>query len=152
MGPPWRIDPTTHRTMNKHSYHGAAFAPCLDDVMNLANGLLCSDCDWPSPTGGRLPDYHCHVWIQHPSSSPCCMKGHSPLVWPPCLHGSPWEGRKEGNVLFNYALFYYLRLYGVKYMVKDHSDSEKGNPLPPYRLLVPINSNVSFICIIPQIG
>ena len=62
-------------------------------------------------------------------------------------------GRKEeGNVLFNYALFYYLRLYGVRHMVKDHSDSEKGNPLPPYRLLFPINSNVSFICIIPQIG
>ena len=59
-------------------------------------------------------------------------------------------GRKEGNVLFNYALFYYLLLYGVRHMVKDHSDSEKGNPLPPYRLLFPINSNVSFICIIPQ--
>ena len=24
-------------------------------------------------------------------------------------------------------------------MVKDHSDSEKGNPLPPHRLLFPIN-------------
>ena len=23
MGPPWRIDPTTHRTMRKHSYHRA---------------------------------------------------------------------------------------------------------------------------------
>ena len=29
-------------------------------------------------------------------------------------------------------------------MVKDHSDSEKGNPLPPHRLLFPINSNGSF--------
>ena len=36
------------------------------------------------------------------------------------------------NVLFNDALnTFYLRLYGVRYMVKDHSDSEKGNPLPP---------------------
>ena len=25
-------------------------------------------------------------------------------------------------------------------MVKDHSDSEKGNPLPPHRLLLSINS------------
>ena len=33
-------------------------------------------------------------------------------------------------------------------MVKDHSDSEKGNPLPPLRLLLLINSNGSFICII----
>ena len=38
----------------------------------------------------------------------------------------PREGRKEGNVLFNDALnTFYLRLYGVKYMVKDHSDSER---------------------------
>ena len=33
------------------------------------------------------------------------------------------------NVLFNDALnTFYLRLYGVRHMVKDHSDSEKGNP------------------------
>ena len=35
--------------------------------------------------------------------------------------------RKEGNVLFNDALnTFYLRLYGVRHMVKDHSDSERG--------------------------
>ena len=57
----------------------------------------------------------------------------------------------EGNVLFNDALnTFYLRLYGVRHMVKDHSDSEKGNPLPPHRLLFPINSKGSFICTIPQ--
>ena len=61
--------------------------------------------------------------------------------------------RKEGNVLFNDALnTFYLRLYGVKHMVKDHSDSEKGNPLPPHRLLLSINSKGSFICTIPQTG
>ena len=37
-------------------------------------------------------------------------------------------------------------------MVKDHSDSEIGNPLPPHRLLLPINSKGSFICTIPQTG
>ena len=59
--------------------------------------------------------------------------------------------RKEGNVLFNDALnTFYLRLYGVRHMVKDHSDSEKGNPL--HRLLFPINSKGSFICTIPQRG
>ena len=36
--------------------------------------------------------------------------------------------RNEGNVLFDDALnTFYLRLYGVRHMVKDHSDSEKGN-------------------------
>ena len=35
-------------------------------------------------------------------------------------------GRKEGNVLFNDALnTFYLRLYGVTHMVKDHSDSKR---------------------------
>ena len=61
-------------------------------------------------------------------------------------------GRKEGNVLFNDTLnTFYLRLYG-RHMVKDHSDSEKGNLLPPHRLLLPINSKGSFICTIPQTG
>ena len=41
------------------------------------------------------------------------------------------EGRKV-YVLFNDALNTFdLRLYGVGHMVKDHSDSERGNPLPP---------------------
>ena len=63
------------------------------------------------------------------------------------------KGRKEGNVLFNDALnTFYLRLYGIRHMVKDHFDSEKGNLLPPHRLLFPINSKGSFICTIPQTG
>ena len=61
--------------------------------------------------------------------------------------------RKEGNVLFNDALnTFHLRLYGVGHMVKEHSDSERGNPLPPHGLLFSININGSFICIIPQTG
>ena len=64
-----------------------------------------------------------------------------------------FSGRKEGNVLFNDALnTFYLRLYGVKHMVNDHSDSKRGNPLLPHQLLFPISSKVSFICIIPQTG
>ena len=59
----------------------------------------------------------------------------------------------QRNVLFNDALnTFYLRLYGVRHMVKDHSDSEKGNPLSPHRLLLSINSKGSFICTIPQTG
>ena len=65
--------------------------------------------------------------------------------------GWVWVGRKEGNDLFNDALnTFYLRLYGVRHMVKDHSDSERGNPLPPHRLLFPISSKGSFICTIPD--
>ena len=59
--------------------------------------------------------------------------------------------RKEGNGLFNDTFnTFYLRLYGVRHMVKDHSDSERGNPLPPHRLLFPNSSKGSFICIIQQ--
>ena len=35
-------------------------------------------------------------------------------------------------------------------MVTDHSDSEKGNPLPPHRLRFLIGSKGSFICTIPD--
>ena len=64
-----------------------------------------------------------------------------------------YDRERERNVLFNDVLnTFYLRLYGVRHMVKDHSDSEKGNPLPPHRLLLSINSKGSFICTIPQTG
>ena len=57
------------------------------------------------------------------------------------------NGRKKGNVLFNDTLnTFYLRLYGVGHMVKDHSDNERGNLLPPHGLLFPISSKGSFIC------
>ena len=64
------------------------------------------------------------------------FNGISPLIE---LIGLDWIKWKEGNVLFNDALnTYYSRLYGVRHMVKDHSDSERGNPLPPiHGLLFP---------------
>ena len=63
------------------------------------------------------------------------------------------QRRKEGNVLFNDALnTFYLRLYGIRHVVKDHSDSKRGNLLPTHGLLFPISSKGSFICNIPQTG
>ena len=63
------------------------------------------------------------------------------------------ERERELFFFFNDALnTFYLRLYSVRHMVKDHSDSEKGNPLPPHRLLLSINIKGSFICTIPQTG
>ena len=56
------------------------------------------------------------------------------------LHGQVHVSVMEGNVLFNDALnTFYLRLYGIRNMVKDHSDSERGNPL-----LFPISSNNTY--------
>ena len=45
---------------------------------------------------------------------------------------------------------YFIYGYMVSDMVKDHSNSEKGNLLPPHKLLFPINSKSSFICTIPD--
>ena len=59
----------------------------------------------------------------------------------------------KGNVLFNDELnTFYLRLYDDGHMVQDHSDSERGNPLPPHGLLFTINSKGSFIFTILQTG
>ena len=65
-----------------------------------------------------------------------------------------YDHKEEGrSVLFNNTLnTFYLRLYGVGHMVKDHSDSERENRLPPHGLLFPISSMGSFMCIIPQTG
>ena len=52
------------------------------------------------------------------------------------------EGRKFNDTLNTF----YLRLYGIGYLLKDHSD----NPL--HGLLFLISSKGSFMCIIPQSG
>ena len=68
--------------------------------------------------------------------------------WVVLLAGVSVQNRgkeRKGNVLFNDALnTFYLRLYGVRHMVKDHSDSDRGNTLPPHRLLFPISSKELF--------
>ena len=44
-------------------------------------------------------------------------------------------------VLVNNALnTFYLQLYGIGHMVKDHSESKRENPLSPHGLLFPISS------------
>ena len=46
------------------------------------------------------------------------------------------EGRKEMFFFYltTHSTHFILRLYGVGHMVKDHSDSERGNLLPPHGL------------------
>ena len=47
--------------------------------------------------------------------------------------------------LTTHSTHFILRLYGVGHMVKDHSDSVRGNPLPPHGLLFPISSKGSYM-------
>ena len=81
---------------------------------------------------------------------------HNWSKYPVCgmVHPSHHEQeRRKEFFLFNDVLnTFYLRLYGVRHMVKDHSNSERGNPLLPYGLLLSINSKGSFICTIPHTG
>ena len=56
--------------------------------------------------------------------------------------------RKEGRKCFYlmmHSTHFILRLYGVGHVVKDNSDSERGNPLPPHGLLFPISSK-GYLC------
>ena len=61
-------------------------------------------------------------------------------------------GRKEMFYLTTHSTHFIYGYMAIRHMVKDHSVSKKGNPLPPHRLLFPINSKGSFICTIPQTG
>ena len=44
-----------------------------------------------------------------------------------------------------HSTHFYLRLCGVRHMIKYYSVSKRGNPLPPHGLLFPISSKGSFI-------
>ena len=63
-----------------------------------------------------------------------------------CVHG-----RKEMFYLTTHST-HSIYGYMVSNMVKDHSDSKRGNLLLLHGLLFPIISKGSFICTIPQTG
>ena len=116
---------------------------------------------FPCSTRRRRFSSHCastrFPWCVLPGSSrwppPTAVRPRRPAYGGSKPSTPPRVTERERNVLFNDALStFYLRLYGVRHMAKDHSDSEKGNPLPPHRLLLSINSKGSFICTIPQTG
>ena len=44
------------------------------------------------------------------------------------------EGRKEMFYLTTHSTHFIYGLYGVRHRVKDQTDSERGNPLPPHGL------------------
>ena len=56
-------------------------------------------------------------------------------------------GHMEGMI---YLTTHSTHFIYVGHMIKGHSDSQSANPLPPHRLLFPISSKGSFICIIQK--
>ena len=94
-------------------YHGECLRP-LDTIHTVyINAHIYTNCLWL-----LIHTYKCiHT------------RTHAHIHMQACMH--PYI---HINVLFNDALkSFYLRLYGVGHnMVKDHSDSERGSPLPPH--------------------
>ena len=89
--------------------------------------------DWDGDTKVCLFKQHINQYILSTWQDDCKDRSRTSFILSSrsCEIGRPPTsdvGRKEGNVLFNDALnTFYLRLYGVRHMIKDHSDSEKGN-------------------------
>ena len=157
--------------MSERSYHGTTSCSCdkwilvlqatwvwvwvdvVDDVVwDADDGVVVSQHRHVHPLGVELHVPRLHV-LAVKQADKLAAKLH--LLLEQCQQNLENDNihrwRKEGNVLFNNALnTFYLQLYGVRHMVKDHSDSEKGNLLPPHRLLILINSKGSFICTIPH--
>ena len=46
LGPPWRIDPTTHHTMSERSYHGATSRSCYVSKIYLIQKVLWTYTVW----------------------------------------------------------------------------------------------------------
>ena len=115
---------------------------------------------WP-PTAwcGTLQQHTQHTWQQTKSSVAWQKEGI--LDFQKNISPTGWSSHPYTAYIYKTFFFFffndalntfYLRLYGVRHMVKDHSDNKRGNPLPPHRLLFPISSKGSFICTIPQTG
>ena len=68
------------------------------------------------------------------------------------MYGYSALERKEMFYLTTHSThFIYGYMASDIIMVKNHSHSERENPLPPHGLLFPISSKDSFICTISQI-
>ena len=120
MGPPWRIDPTTHRTMSERSYHGAT-SRSLSWTVSLSLVKVITD-----------PVQRVH-------------RDESVLYRIVGFRGA----RTCGTVWHDLYTICTNCLYNNNIPIMSYSDSERENPLAPHRLHFPISSNGSFICIIP---
>ena len=141
-------------TQDPHGVAGSLLQSLTSDSSTVPNGSLVSN--------GRC-ESNCEEKCTCASGYRSILRSYSRTSVSSCDHFGTDNGavvrtailgtKEERSVLFNNALnTFYWRLYGVGHMVKDHSDSEKGNPLPPHGLLFPISSKGSFICIIPLTG
>ena len=84
MGSPWRIDPTTHRTMSERSYHGAISRSHRNEIKR--NGFTMEDrSDDPSLPTGMKQSAMGSPWRIDPTTH------RSPQEWKQSAMGSPWR-------------------------------------------------------------
>ena len=143
MGPRWRIDPTTHRTMSKRSYHSATshFHVWMKESLTT----MC----WPQDQWLWMIKHACMDFLQQNAITTILWSQQSPNLnpvenlWdilgerfsrivssmPPGMMGNPTASdpghemyKEERNALFNDALNTLIWIYGIGHMVKDHSD------------------------------
>ena len=92
-----------------------------------------------------------HIHFLVPASAPhvyvlSCLWNHA---YKRTLAAEIGESSPCGGSRFPLAIWMVLYHMSDVITIKEHSDSEKGNPLPPHGLLFPITSKHYFICIIP---
>ena len=114
-------------------------SPVADDITTAPSGSVTALIDAKQSMLQLKMGYICHMTV----CSYIIVRNYFP---------NKVQGRKEMFLFNNTLNILYLQLYGIIHMVEDHSDSDRGNLLPPHGLLFPISSKGSFICIITQTG
>ena len=121
--PPWEIDPTTHRTMSERSNHGATSRSYLcvwwQETHFVVENRICSKRKLIQDVQVRHKTRASTTWPKKVSAV-LSIYLDSILLILLLKFNIRDEGKGKGNVLFNDALnTFYLRLYGVRHMVKD---------------------------------
>ena len=83
------------------------------------------------------------IALPHLNKKECCTHFHSyKYLFDTTTAHWKEEGRKY--LIYDTLNTFYLWLYYIRHMVKDHSGSKRGNLLPPHGLLFSISSKLFF--------
>ena len=100
----------------------------------------------PAELNKNSPSWvECHHWLQLTALQWLFIQSEiqsNLFITQPSQFIAKQKGRKEMFYLTMHSTHFIYGYNGVGHMVKDHSDSERGNPLPPHGLLFPTNSKV----------
>ena len=138
MGPPWRIDPTTHRTMSEHSYHRATSCSLQLTKFHFINfftdlRLQANPCSPLSVTKG---DYCClwdFIWWYAPCSNNTILRSLP-------RHAHTHNMKKKGlrcTVMFQFFIFFKLNIHWL-----DNSNQNQLNDVVCYLWIIQSHNTV----------